>query len=203
MRNPPPPISSPITVCLHCSGLFLRVSALCSLWWELTGKALAPGNTSTFCASLQIVNNRSYSALILDHNVLSLFLVLCFSFQSQLPESVGSCLWCIRASCPAEGAVGLLYWPVVQGHRERSQFYLSLAVFGVNYFCLNWTDLQWSYFRKEGLLHYYVAHLTQWHCWNYFVAFVQIPTWFLFSLCRNGRLSELWGLWTFSASKLM
>lgn len=57
-------------------------------------------------------------------------LSFCSCCSAQLFESVGSCLWCTGAPCPAEGAIGLFYRSAIQGHRERSHCYL---IFDVNY----------------------------------------------------------------------
>lgn len=130
------------------------------------------------------------------------FFVLYFSIQ--LLESVGSCLWCTWASCPAEGAIGLFYRPAIQGHWERSQFYLSLAVFF-------WSQLflsQLNRFAIVWVFYYLLSVLSRmpllWLCNRCSdLNKGQKCASFVSSLCRNGRLSKLWGLWTFSASKLM
>lgn len=93
-----------------------------------------------------------------------------FPNQFQLTESVGSCLWCTWASCPAEGAVGLLYRPAVQGHWQRSQYCLSFAVILLSItVCLNYGDSQLSY---EWV---FVAVLTHWFFFFY-VMCMQIST---------------------------
>lgn len=105
---------------------------------------------------------------------------------SQFLESVGSCLRCAGASRPAEGALGLFYRPAVQGHWERSQIYLTPAVFsGTNtYF---WEDFNGHIVglrcrpRRELRNHHFCV----------------------FCSYRNGRFPELWGLWTLSAPKLL
>lgn len=47
---------------------------------------------------------------------------------------MGSCLRCNAASRPTEGALGLLYWPVIQGHWERSCFISVLQFYWTKWF---------------------------------------------------------------------
>lgn len=73
---------------------------------------------------------------------------------------------------------------------------LLCSYIAVNNCCLHWIDLFWTHIS-----------LSVSHCLNSCVRLCPDQGgrsfFFLSSLCRNGRLSKLWGLWTFSSSKLM
>lgn len=83
-----------ISIYFCCSGLYQRASSRCLLLWGPTDKALVQGKY------YHVLNSGSY---------FSSFFMSIFQF----PESVGPCLRCTAASRPAEGAVGLVYRPVI------------------------------------------------------------------------------------------
>lgn len=96
----------------------------------------------------------------------------------QLSESVGSRLRFTGASRPAEGAAGLFHRPAVQGHWERSQFYLSVAV-------IIWSKLFLSQLSRFAVLVLCervlcvivcVVASTPWHCCNCYATYNQIST---------------------------
>lgn len=113
-----------------CSGLCQQVSSHCLLLWEPTDKALAQGKLFLLSWG-ELLNSESYFLLVL----MSLFFFsLPFLFFFQFPQSMGSCLRCNAASHPTEGALGLLYWPVIQGHWERSCFISVLQFYWTKWF---------------------------------------------------------------------
>lgn len=109
-----------------CSGLYQRVSSHFLLLWEPTDKASAQGKLSPLLRWI-------VELWILFLFIFVLFYApICLFFQ--FPESMGSCLRCNTASLPTEGAPRLLYWPVIQGHWERSCFISVLQFYWSKWF---------------------------------------------------------------------
>lgn len=115
-----------------CSGLCQQVSSHCLLLWEPTDKASAQGKLSLLSWG-ELLNSEFYFLLVLMS--LFFFILLTFLyFFPQFPQSMGSRLRCNAASLPTEGALGLLYWPVIQGHWERSCFISVLQFYWTKWF---------------------------------------------------------------------